>query len=232
MKAFINWSGGKDSALCLYKAKQEGLKVEALVTTLSIGRVTMHGVKKELIERQAEAIGLPVHFIELDSPGMESYEAAIHQMNFELKEKGFTHVISGDLFLEDLKQYRTRLYEQDGLTCLFPLWGQQTINLVHEFIEKGFKAVVVAVNGELLDKKYCGRMLDWPFINSLPSTVNNCGENGEYHSFVVGGPIFSKPIDFTLDEVVTKRYPRPKNEKECFREPTEDMEFHFIELLP
>ena len=232
MKAFINWSGGKDSALCLYKAKQQGLNVQALVTTLSIGRVTMHGVRKELVERQAEAVGLPVYFIELDSPGMESYEEAIHRMNFLLKEKGFTHVLSGDLFLEDLKQYRTRLYERDGLTCLFPLWEQQTINLVHEFIENGFKAVIVAVNGDLLDKKYCGRMLDWSFINSLPSTVNNCGENGEYHSFVVGGPIFSKPIDFTLDEVVTKRYPRPKNEKECFREPAEDMEFHFIELLP
>ena len=104
MKAFINWSGGKDSALCLYKARQQGLDVQALITTVSNGRVTMHGVRKELIEQQAKAIGLPVYFIELNSPGMESYEAAIHQMNLLLKEEGFTQVISGDLFLEDLKQ--------------------------------------------------------------------------------------------------------------------------------
>jgi uncharacterized protein (TIGR00290 family) len=232
MKAFINWSGGKDSALSLHKAKQKGLNVQALVTTISNGRVTMHGVRKELVERQAEAIGLPVYFIELDTHGMESYEAAIHQMNFQLKEKGFTHVLSGDLFLEDLKQYRTSLYEEDGLKCLFPLWDNQTINLVYEFIETGFKAVTVAVNGELLDQEYCGKMVDWSFINSLPAQVDCCGENGEYHSFVFDGPIFSKPIDFTLEKVVSKRYPRPKNGKECFKEAAADMEFHFQELLP
>ena len=232
MKAFLNWSGGKDSALCLFKAKQQGLDVQALVTTISNERVTMHGVRKELIEQQAKAIGLPVYFIELDSPGMESYEAAIHHINFQLKLQGFTKVISGDLFLEDLKQYRTRLYEQDGLECLFPLWGRQTLNLVHDFIELGFHAIIVAVNGDVLDQSYCGRQLGWSFINSLPSAVDGCGENGEYHSFVFDGPIFSKPVTFTVENVVTKRYPRPKNEKECFGEPAEDMEFHFIELLP
>jgi uncharacterized protein (TIGR00290 family) len=192
MKAFINWSGGKDSALCLYKAKQQGLNVQALVTTLSRGRVTMHGVRKELIERQAEALGLPVYFVELESTGMEGYEAAIHQLNLVLKKKEFTHALSGDLFLEDLKQYRTGLYEKDGIECLFPLWDTQTINLVHEFIELGFKAVIVAVNGELLDQGYCGRKVDWFFINSLPRQVDCCGENGEYHSFVFDGPIFFK----------------------------------------
>ena len=232
MKAFINWSGGKDSALCLYKATQQGLNAEALVTTLSIGGVTINGIRKNLIERQAEALGLPIYFIEPGSPGKENYEAAIQQMNIQMKEKGFTHVVSGDLFIEDLKQYRTRLYEQDGLTCLFPLWDQPTINLVHEFIEMGFKAITVAVNGDLLDKKYCGQMLDWSFINSLPSKVGSCGENDAYYSFVFDGPIFSKPIDFTLENVVTKPYHRPINEKEYFREAGEDKEFHFIDLLP
>ena len=232
MKTFINWSGGKDSALCLYRTKQQGLNVQALVTSLSNGRVTMNGIRKELIERQAEALGLPVYFVELDSTGKECYESAIQQMNYELKEKGFTHVVSGDIFLEDLKQYRTRLFEQDGITCLFPLWDQPTINLVHEFIENGFRAVTVAVNGDLLDKKYCGQMLDWSFINSLPPIVGSCGENDAYYSFVFDGPIFSKPIDFTIENVVTKRYPRPQKEKGNYLEAAEDMDFHFMELLP
>ena len=194
----------------------------------------MHGVPKELVEQQAGAIGLPVRFIHLpEAPGMESYEAAIHQFNLQLKEEGYTHVISGDIFLEDLKQYRKELYEKDGLTCLFPLWGRSSDDIMDEFFSEGFRAVVIAVNGEVLEKNYCGRWLDASFVQSLPSGVDVCGENGEYHSFVTEGPLFTREVKVNKGTIRTQSYPRPLNdEKECFLPDPDKMEFHFLELLP
>jgi uncharacterized protein (TIGR00290 family) len=231
MKAFMNWSGGKDSALCLYKSLQQGINIQALVTTISNDRVTMHGVRKELIDQQAKAIGLPLYFIQLDQAGIETYEMAVHEMNTNLKAQGFTHVISGDIFLQDLKEYRQTLYQKDGLTCLFPLWGQSPAKLVNDFIALHFRAVIVAVSGDVLTENYCGQIMDAAFIQSLPESVDACGENGEYHSFVFDGPLFDKSILFKLGNIVKKKYPRPQNEKECFGPPSNDMVFYFQELL-
>jgi uncharacterized protein (TIGR00290 family) len=212
MKAFLNWSGGKDSAYCLYKALQQNINIQALVTSMnkSTNRVSMHGVRKSLLEKQAASIQLPLHTIELtEQPGMEEYEKAISQSNQILKEKGFTHAVSGDLFLEDLKIYRERLYEKDQFECLFPLWKTDTRQLLEEFISVGFKAVIICVNSSMLDQKFCGRIIDHNFINDLPSHVDPCGENGEYHSFVFDGPIFTKPVLFELGEIVYKEYKGP-----------------------
>ena len=188
MKAFMNWSGGKDSALSIYKAKRQGINIEALVTTINAvtERISMHGVRRTLLEQQAAALQLPLHVVELpEQPGMMEYERAIHHTNEMLKAKGFTHAVSGDLFLEDLKSYREKLYAEDGIECLFPLWKTGTKELMQTFIEKGFKAVLVCVNNSFLDKSFCGRLLDESLLNDLPANVDICGENGEYHSFVL-----------------------------------------------
>jgi uncharacterized protein (TIGR00290 family) len=236
MKAFMNWSGGKDSALSIYNAKQQGINIEALVTTINAAtdRISMHGVRRALLEQQAAALQLPLYIVELpEQPGMTVYENAIHQSNGMLKAKGFTHAVSGDLFLEDLKSYREKLYAEDGIECLFPLWKTNTKELMQTFIENGFKAVLVCINGSSLDKSFCGRLLDESLLNDLPANVDICGENGEYHSFVFDGPIFSSPVSFQKGEVVFKEYAATKkNDEDCFTSPQPRAGFYFCDLLP
>ena len=237
MKAFLNWSGGKDSALCLYRAKQQGLSIEALVTTVTQGtnRITMHGVRRALLEQQAAALQLPLYVLELpEQPGMAEYEAAIGNMNRQLKSEGFTHALSGDLFLEDLKTYRQQLYANENIECLFPLWKSDTKELMHRFVRSGFKAILVCVNSALLDKSFCGRLLDESLINDLPANVDICGENGEYHSFVFDGPVFLQPVPFTKGEIVFKEYPAPRRSKEKENPAPSPSRtgFYFCDLLP
>src|SRR6059058_1910208 len=155
MKVFLNWSGGKDAAFCLQKLKEKSIPVSALVTTMNThtNRISMHGVCRALLEEQARCIGLPLHTVEL--PGEASmlvYEEAIHHQNKLLKAEGFSHVASGDLFLEDLKIYRENLYARDGIECLFPIWEKDTGMMLRQFIELGFKALIVCVNASVLDK--------------------------------------------------------------------------------
>lgn len=181
----------------------------ALVTTLNgqDQRISMHGVRRELLERQAEAIGLPLYTVEFPvEPSMEDYEQQISRSNQLLKEKGFTHALSGDLFLQDLKEYRQRLYAKDGIECIFPLWKTDTSELLHQFIDSGFKAIIVCVNPTLLDRSFCGRIIDHQFLQDLPSSVDPCGENGEYHSFVFDGPLFRSPVDFRIEDIVSRQY--------------------------
>jgi uncharacterized protein (TIGR00290 family) len=234
IKAFMNWSGGKDSALGFYKAINNGIAIEALVTTISNGRVSMHGLRKDLVEAQARAMGLPVYFIEPGiAPGMNAYEEAIHASNQEMLTQGFTHVVSGDLFLQDLRQYREELYARDGIKTLFPLWSIPPATILKDLFESGFKAKVITINGEMLEKEMCGRELDLSFVNDLPASVDICGENGEYHSFIYDGPIFKNKIDFIAGEVVSRSYPRPAGgDKECFGALQKEMVFFFQELLP
>jgi uncharacterized protein (TIGR00290 family) len=235
MKAFLNWSGGKDSALCLHKALQEGLNIEALVTTInnSTNRISMHGVRRSLLEQQAAALQLPLYTVELpEQPGMAEYEQAISRVNRMLKLKGFTHAVSGDLFLEDLRSYREKLYAKDEVECLFPLWETDTKELLRSFFSSGFKATIICVNSSFLDKSFCGRSLDESFINDLPATVDTCGENGEYHSFVFEGPLFSQPIQFKKGELIFKEYPSPVSQKDaCFSSPQTSTGFYFCDLI-
>jgi uncharacterized protein (TIGR00290 family) len=193
----------------------------ALVTSVNgeQGRIAMHGVRREVLERQAEAIGLPLYTVELPAePSMEAYEQEISRSNQLLKEQGFTHALFGDLFLQDLKEYRQRLYEKDGIECLFPLWKMDTTELLHQFIGSGFRAIIVCVNSALLDQSFCGRIIDHQFLQDLPASVDPCGENGEYHSFVFDGPLFRFPVFFQKGDVVSRRYMGSG--------------FHFCDLLP
>lgn len=233
MKAFLNWSGGKDSAYCLHTARLQGLPVEALVTTTSGGRISMHGVPQALLQRQAASVQLPLHIVPLAEGGaLPSYEEAVSRSSRALRAGGFDTAVSGDLFLEDLRRYREDLYGRDGLAASFPLWGLDTSALLRDFIALGFRAIVVAVNEAHLDKSFCGRFLDESFINDLPAGVDPCGERGEYHSFVFDGPVFSAPIAFTRGELVYRTYPAPVQD-DCFSaEPLPAAGFYFCELVP
>lgn len=209
-KAIISWSGGKDSALALFFCQQAGpYEIVGLLTTVngSLGRVSMHGVRTELIEAQAEAVGIPLHTVNLpDDVSMESYTQTVRQALTEFKKQGVTHVIYGDIFLEDLRQYRKAQLAEVGLQGVFPLWGQDTVSLLQTFQESGFKAVLVCLNASLLPESWAGRELDATLRDELPPTVDACGENGEYHSFVYDGPVFKNPVPFQKGEIVRRSY--------------------------
>ncbi len=234
MKAFLNWSGGKDSSFCLYEARRQGIAIDALVTTINQkhDRISMHGVRRSLLELQAASIQLPLHTIEMPAQAsMNIYEELISKSNQQLKRKGFTHVVSGDLFLEDLKAYREQLYAKDQLNCLFPIWTVNTKALMKEFISLGFKAIIVCVNTTYLDKSFCGRLIDESFVHDLPDNVDVCGEHGEYHSFVFDGPVFSEPVCFSKGETVYQEYPAPEKD-DCFQTPQPTAGFYFQDLIP
>ena len=229
-RAYINWSGGKDAAFALYKLLQEGhYNVTQLLTSVNAvhDRISMHGVRRRLLNAQASAIGLPITTIELpEQPKMPEYEMAMRDKLAELKKNGYSHAVFGDIFLEDLRAYREEKLGTMGMKCVFPLWKIDTKTLVHEFLALGFKSIVVCVNEQYLDASFCGRLIDQDFINDLPATVDPCGENGEFHSFVYDGPIFHKPVSFTKGDVVRKTYPAPAGSN------VPDYGFWFCDLLP
>jgi len=212
-RACFNWSGGKDSSLALWKIVQEKkFRVDYLLTSMNSfhNRVSMHGVRRELIEAQSASIGIPLITIELpEQPSMEEYETIMFQKINWLKKHGIRHSIFGDIFLEDLKKYREEKLKAAGMECIFPVWKIDTKELMNEFIGAGFKAIIVCINEKFLDKSFCGRIIDRSFCNDLPANVDICGENGEFHSFVYDGPVFKYPVPFTKGEIVRKEYNAP-----------------------
>src|SRR5215204_6179982 len=233
-KYFLSWSGGKDCCLSLYKARQQRLNIATLVTSVNKihQRISMHGVRTSLLEQQAASLKLPLHIISLpESPGMAEYEEAMSNACRQLKEKEHTGVVFGDIFLEDLRQYRETQLATVGLPAIFPLWKQDSKALMEEFLSLGFKAIVVCINNSFLDKSFCGRLIDRSFIADLPSGVDICGEKGEYHSFVFDGPGFNEPVLFQKGELVYKEYPTPKEDKEeCYTTPSLTSGFYFCDL--
>ena len=229
--AFMNWSGGKDSALCLHKAQQsKQYNIRYLLTNVNAtyNRISMHGVRRSLLEAQAASIGIPLQTIELtEQPSMQEYEESMMKKIRNLKSAGCSKAIFGDIFLEDLKLYREQQLKQAGIDCVFPLWMINTSALIKEFIALGFKAIVVCVNEACLDKSFCGRLIDESFLNDLPANVDVCGENGEFHSFVFDGPIFNQPIKFSKGETAYKEYDAPKQNNESTK-----YGFYFCDLLP
>ena len=170
-------------------------------------RVSMHGVRIELIEQQGAEIGIPLRQLRLpEMPSMEDYNREMFGIMQGFKNDGIDYSIYGDIFLEDLKVYREGQLAKVGMQGVFPIWKRDTTELVREFIDKGFKAVLVCVNEKQLDKSFAGRLIDKSFLNDLPPGVDPCGENGEYHSFVFDGPIFKNPIPIKLGEVVYRKY--------------------------
>ncbi|MBE7640189.1 diphthine--ammonia ligase [Salegentibacter sp. BLCTC] len=237
-KAYLNWSSGKDAALALYKLQEHyKYSVEKLVTTVNsdVNRISMHGVRIEMLKKQAENIGLPLQQIKLNGEvSMQEYTKIMETETNRLLQEGFAYSVFGDILLEDLKRYRENQLEKVGLKAIFPLWQEDTTQLLKEFIDKGFKAIVVCVNTDKLNKSFCGRVLNESFLNDLPKDVDPCGENGEFHTFVFDGPIFKEPIRFKIGELVEKSYKPAKNSNDnCFTENQKswDTSFVFCDLL-
>ncbi len=207
-KVIFAWSGGKDSALALHEIRQNRqYEVVSLLTTITEGydRISMHGVRRTLLELQAESLGLPLEKIFISqSCSNEEYESKMWEVLSRFKQKGVSSVVFGDIFLEDLKQYRENNLARLGMKGLFPIWMRDTSEMARTFLELGFQAVVTCVDGRVLDGKFAGRLLDRAFWAELPADIDPCGENGEFHSFVFGGPIFKKKIDCQVGEVVLR----------------------------
>lgn len=211
----FNWSGGKDSTLALHHVLQSrNFDVRYLLTTVNdvYNRVSMHGVRESLLIAQAQHIGIPLLQVRLpESPDMAVYEEQMNKYLKKLIDEGISHAVFGDIFLEDLKVYRENKLAEIGLLAEFPLWKRDTREVLNEFISLGYKTIVVCAKDGLQD--FCGRVIDASFMEDLPDGVDPCGENGEFHTFAFEGPIFKKPIDFTLGEKVYKTYPAPEGQQ-------------------
>ncbi len=237
-RSYFNWSGGKDSALALhYALQQPAYSIERLITSVNstYNRISMHGVRAELLEQQASALGIPLQQLRMsDQPTMTEYNQAMAALTASLYKEGFTHSVFGDIFLEDLRKYREERLAEQHISAYFPLWKKDTTALIHEFIALGFKTITVCVKSELLDQSFVGRVIDEDFLKALPANVDPCGENGEFHTFVFDGPIFKHPIPFTIGEKVFREYQAPKNKEDnCFSGTANpSMGFWFCDLLP
>lgn len=228
-KALFAWSGGKDSAYALHKIRQEGgFEIVGLLTTLHgvYHRVSMHGVREELLEKQAEAAGLPLIKMFVYEGTNGEYEKNMEKLLHEYKARGVNHVIFGDIFLEDLRAYRESNLAKAGMTAVFPLWKMDTAALVRDFIASGFRTITCCVNDASLDERFAGVEIDADFIRRLPAEVDPCGENGEFHTFCFDGPVFSSALRFTTGEKVY----RPMEMKATGETATKG--FWFVDLLP
>lgn len=209
----FSWSGGKDSALGLHKVMLDPqYEVVCLLTSISepYQRISMHGVRVDLLEAQAKSIGIPlIKMLIPEMPSMEVYETGMRSALSDLKEQGATACVFGDIFLEDLRQYRESKLRELDLKGIFPLWKIPTDKLIREFIDLGFKTIITCVNEKYLDKSFAGRIIDDDFLNDLPYNVDPCGENGEFHTFVFDGPVFKEPVPFVKGEVVYRTYSSP-----------------------
>jgi uncharacterized protein (TIGR00290 family) len=232
-KAIFNWSSGKDSALALYTIlKEDQFEVTSLLTSINqeVQRISMHGVHVSLLEKQAESLGFPLLKMEIPAePSMQDYTEIMTRTMNKIQSQGVTHSVFGDIFLEDLRQYREEQLQSIGMKAIFPLWKRNTADLIHEFLDLGFKTIVTCVNETYLDKSFAGRIIDKDFIKDLPENVDPCGENGEFHTFTFDGPIFKNPVQFEMGELVKKTYPKPKSDGD-----TEEGEyaFWFCDLIP
>ena len=210
----FSWSGGKDSCLALHHILQnQYFEVKCLLTTVNEAyhRVSMHGVRESLLIKQANSLGIPLHRVRLpEFPDMATYEQEMKKHLTQIKAEGITHAIFGDLFLADLKAYRESKLAEIGLKAEFPLWDRNTKEVLKEFLSLGYRTIVVCAQQGLED--FCGRIIDDRFIEDLPADIDPCGENGEFHTFVFDGPLFKKPVDFSLGEKIFKTFPSSEGE--------------------
>jgi len=218
-KALFSWSGGKDSAIALYEIqKSKSYEILALLTTITedYDRVSMHGLRRSLLERQANSLGISLEkvFITKDASN-EEYESKMKEALLRYKNAGVHSVVFGDIFLQDVRKYREENLSKIGMNGVFPIWRRNTTALAHTFIDLGFKAVTICIDSNVLDKRFAARDFDKQFLSELPPTVDPCGENGEFHSFVYDGPIFKENILFKKGEIVLR-----------------DNRFYYCDLIP
>lgn len=195
-KTIVSWSGGKDSTLALYEICRQ-YEVRALLTTVTEGydRVSMHGVRRALLERQARALGYPLEIVTISPQGSnEEYETRMRAVLQKHLAEGVSSVVFGDIFLEDVRRYREDRLLTVGLKGVFPLWGRTSTELAQRFIDLGFRAVICCVDTQQIGKAFAGRLYDRRFLAELPAGADPCGERGEFHSFVYSGPLFQQPV--------------------------------------
>ena len=218
-KIILAWSGGKDSTMALHELRKSGdYEIVALLTTVTEGydRISMHGVRNVLLDQQARSLGLPVEKVTITKAASnEEYEAKMKDVMTRYRDRGVSAVAFGDIFLEDLRKYREENLSKIGLKGIFPIWKRETPELARAFISLGFKAVITCIDSKVLDKTFAGRLFDLAFLSELPSQVDPCGENGEFHSFVYDGPMFSESIVYEKGRIILR-----------------DKRFYFCDLIP
>ncbi len=207
-KALLSWSSGKDSAWALHVLRQQpDFEVVGLLSTINelFDRVAMHAVRTALLRRQAESAGLPLRLVKLPFPcGNHVYEARMNELIAAAQVEGIEAIAFGDLFLADVRQYRERMMAGTGIAPLFPLWERPTAELAREMIAGGLRAQITCIDPRCLPASLAGREYDREFLDALPVGVDPCGENGEFHSFAFDGPMFRRPVDFTVGETVER----------------------------
>jgi uncharacterized protein (TIGR00290 family) len=215
----LSWSGGKDSSLALQSLLADpAVRVEGLLTTITAGfdRISIHGVRRVLLEQQARALGLPLHVVRIEQhANNDSYARRMSERLTAFREAGINTVAFGDLHLGDVREYREGMMAQVGMNAFFPLWGRETQTLAREFIDGGFRAIATCVDTTQIDRGFAGRPFDHRFLDDLPDGADPCGENGEFHTFVADGPIFAEPVPVVTGERVLR-----------------DSRFQFCDLLP
>jgi uncharacterized protein (TIGR00290 family) len=218
-RVLFTWSGGKDSAMALYELqKAGGYEIAALLTTVTkdYDRISMHGVRRSLLEQQANSLDYRLEQVFISKGASnEEYEAKMQEILEKYLKTGVSVIAFGDIFLEGVRKYREENLSKIGMKAIFPIWKRNTAELAKTFVDLGFKAVITCVDSKVLDKGFVGRHFDDQFLSELPSNVDPCGENGEFHSFVYDGPIFRERLLYGLGEVV-------------FR----DDRFYFCDLIP
>jgi uncharacterized protein (TIGR00290 family) len=207
-KALIAWSSGKDSAWALHEIRRAGeFDVTGALTTVTgaFTRVSIHGVREELLDAQLAAADLPARKVRIPYPcPNEIYEREMAAAVAQAREDGITHIIFGDLFLEDVRAYRERNLAGTGIVPLFPLWGRDTSALAREMLASGMAAHLVSVDLKKLPRRFAGRGFDEALLSDLPAGIDPCGENGEFHTFVSAGPMLAKPVAVTVGEIVER----------------------------
>ncbi|MBH0154833.1 diphthine--ammonia ligase [Fictibacillus sp. 5RED26] len=224
-KIVVSFSGGKDSILALYRLQQsEEWEIDSLLTTLTedYERTTMHGVRNELLEMQAQSLGLPLRvvWIPKDCPN-DMYQQRMKKAVDDINTDGIQYIMFGDIFLEDVKKYREKMLNGTGITPVFPIWGESTEHIIDEFLRKGFKTVVCCSDTLKIDASFTGRVIDEQFKKDYPKKHDICGENGEFHTFVFDGPNFSYPITYTLGETRIVKDMISKEDR-----------FYYVDILP
>jgi len=238
-QSILSWSTGKDAAYTLHQLILQNSKPNILLTTVNkdFERVSMHGIRIELLIKQAEMLQIPLRTIALSKDvSMADYNTIMHNELTLLQQKGFDTIIFGDIFLEDLKNFRKKQMKMADLHTFFPLWKQNTRELALKIINSGIKAIIVSANAKSLDKSFVGRKFDEAFLNDLPDNVDWCGENGEFHTFVYDSPDYKSAIDFTVGEKVYREYkPCSKSDQDSYKKDAQntswDTGFWYIDLL-
>lgn len=203
-KAVFNWSGGKDSALALQKVLEEKeFEVIALLTTMNeeSQKSSMHSIPLEILERQADSIGIPLYAV-TSSTMLKNYEEKMVEAVQHFKEKGVKHFIFGDIFLSDVKAYRESKLQPLGIEVVEPLWEKTSQEVIDDFLASGIKSKIIVTQADLLDETYIGKDLDADLVKSFPQNIDVCGENGEYHTLCYAGGLFQKEVEFTISETI------------------------------